>query len=148
MKKSLIISSIFLIIFIVWVLYSYTRPAILTGKSDDGNWSAEYVPNSVPDKKDTWNGKVKWQGEETISSVTLLEFSSNGNALTSNDEEKDDVNPGDYLEFVAIGERPNNGDYSLRIQWNVDGESMEEIIKFQEKKRFFILPFQLIKGDS
>ena len=140
MKKTLIVLSFIFIILISWVLYSYTRPAILVGKSDDGNWYAEYVQESVPDKKDIWSGKLRWQGEGTIA-VTLLEFSENGHVLTSDDEEKVDVNPGDHLDFVAIGERPNNSDYILRIQWNIDGKSMEETINFQQKKRFFILPF-------
>lgn len=139
MKKTLIVLSFIFIILISWVLYSYTRPAILVGKSDDSNWYAEYVQESVPDKKDIWSGKLRWQGEGTIA-VTLLEFSENGHVLISNDEEVD-VNPRDYLDFVAIGERPNNSDYILRIQWNIDGKSMEETINFQQKKRFFILPF-------
>src|SRR5690606_2164752 len=116
MKKSLIVSSLILVILIVWVLYSYTRPPILVGESDDGKWNAKYAPESFPNYKDIWSGSVKWQGGEPISSVTLLEFSSDENVLTSNDDEKVNVNPGDHLEFVSIGERPNNGDYSLRIQ--------------------------------
>lgn len=141
MKKSLIIIFLILVVILVWVIYSYTRPAILVGKSEDGNWSAKYAPETFLSTKDIWNGHVIRKGKDSISSVTLIEFRTVDSVLTSNDVEKVNIKPGDVLEFVSIGNKPSNDSYVLYIEWVENGISKKEIIHFQEKKRFFILPF-------
>lgn len=141
MKKFLIIIFPILVVILAWVIYSYTRPAILVGKSEDGNWSAEYAPETLLSKKDIWNGHVIWQGTDSISSVTLIEFRTVDSVLTSNDAEKVNIKPGDVLEFVSIGSKPSNDSHLLYIEWFENGVSKKETIHFHEKKRFFILPF-------
>lgn len=143
MKKKLIIILLILVVILAWVIYSYTRPAILVGKSEDGNWIAEYAPETFLSTKDIWNGHAIWKGKDSISSVTLIEFRTADSVLTSNDVEKVNIKSGDVLEFVSIGNKPNNDSHVLYIEWVEDGVSKNETIHFQEKKRFFVLPFFL-----
>lgn len=141
MRKILIIIIPILVVILAWVIYSYTRPAVLVGKSEDGNWSAEYAPETFLSTKDIWNGHLIWKGKNSISSVTFIEFRTVDSVITSNDVEKVNIKPGDVIEFVSIGNKPSYDSYVLYIEWVENGVSKKETIHFEKKKRFFILPF-------
>lgn len=128
-------------ILVVWIGVSLTLPPKLQAESRDGHWEAEYdVGNSA---KGVWRGTLYWDNVE--GEITSLDFYKDEQILTGDlkwsADEYINLNKSNQTEFIYLGEVPKeSSEYTLRIKWINEGEEFEQILKFKEKKRFFVVP--------
>lgn len=136
MKKIVVVSLVVLLLVSGWIIYSFTQPGNLVGKTEE--WSASYVLDQSA--KEIWRGDFTWEKRSGV--ITNYEFKKNGQTLTNLVEDKEiDMSSTDKHSFASLGEPPVKGEnYELVISWVIEGQEVVDTVKLDYKNRYFAIP--------
>ncbi|MCE7792050.1 hypothetical protein K8O68_06395 [Salipaludibacillus sp. CUR1] len=135
MKKFIIAVSVFVI---TWISISFFQTPVLHGQTEGKKWTASYtVSHSL---KNLWEGELKWKEKQGfINQINLL---IDGEQSTSIDGDAPiDMSEKKSYTYTAVSTEPQSSSrYELLVEWENDGNTHEELIQLEPKKRLFVIP--------